>query len=206
VLSDALLPLLLLKLPVERRPLLVRALIDPEGVAEACVLLLLPSGLDVGIGVFPPVPLASVISPLIEAPANTAPASIATASGSSTLIRTTSISSCCSCISTVGGTRLLSTLLSTCVGRHVTGGSGGGLLPAGAGTDTVHTSISTSTSTGIHICSWNHLGRVGPSPFGGLLALPALLLPSVGLPLALSGDALVDLLLAEPSLVFEPLP
>jgi hypothetical protein len=204
VLSDALLPLLLLKLPVERRPLPVRALIDPEGVAEAFVLLLLPSGLDVGIGVFPPVPLASVISPLIEAPANTAPASIATASGSSTLIRTTSISSCCSCISTVGGTRLLSTLLRTCVGRHVTGGSGGGLLPASAGTDTVHTSI--STSTGIYICSCDHLGRVGPSPFGGLLALPALLLPSVGLPLALSGDALLDLLLAEPSLVFEPLP
>ena len=191
VFGDTLLSLLLLQLPVKRRPLFVRALVDTEGVTKTFVLLLLPSGLNVGIGVLPSVPLPSAVLPLPIAPATTHPASIISASGR------------CSYYSgiTVGGD---SRLLSICVYRHVTGGSGSRILTVGTCTDTFH-STGIGTGTGSRNCR-DHLGRLGTGPLGGLLALPPLLLPSVGLFLALAGDALLDLLLAEPALVFEALP
>lgn len=134
--------------------------------------------------------MPSVVPPLLVTPTTTHPASIVSASGRR------SSSSCNTSSGGSGGKRLLR----ICVGRHVIGGSGSRILSAGTCTDTFYT-----TSIRIPGCR-NHLGRLGTGPIGGLLALPPLLLPSVGLLLALSGDALLDLFLAEPALVFEPLP
>ena len=181
--------LLLLQLPVERCPLFVRILVDAECVPQTLVFLLLPLGFDVGVGVLLSIPPPSAVSPLPIAPTATHPPPIISASGRCS-------SSSCAGIAVGGGTRLLS----ICVGRHVTGGSGSGILTVGTCTDTFH-----STGTGTRNCR-NHLGRLGTGPLGGLLALPPLLLPSVGLFLALAGDALLNLLLAEPALVFETLP
>lgn len=134
-----------------------------------------------------PVP-ASVISPLLAPPSATAPASIVSASN----IGSTLIWTACrhNCPSTTGGGRR-GRRHSTCVGRHFAGG--GCLLSTAIGT--FH------AGTGAR----NH-GRLRPSPLTGLLALPPLLLPSVGLPLALFRDTFLDLVLAEPTLVFEPFP
>lgn len=165
----------------------MRALVDTEGVTKTFVFLLFPLGFDVGVGVLLSVPQPSVVSPLPIAPTATHPASIISASGR--------CSSCCSAITVGGSARLLSICF---------GGSSGRILSAGTCTSTFH-STSIRTGTRIPGCR-NHLGRLGTGPLGGLLALPPLLLPSVGFFLALAGDALLDLLLAEPPLVFEALP